>query len=430
MRANGTFRHHDVVRLLPPWVLLAAALVCAASARAAPVYLGAAARGGLDPETARAFKDALEQAVARHGVKVLDTRSAASDNAEEALAKARAALDDAAAAYSENRLAECLAYADDALAQFERGPAFLEDAKAWSLLRDIHSMRALAAVDLKRTAAADAAIAALLTVQPQWSPHRSRTPKALMRRVDEVTDEMRSLPPVALQVESKPNGATVVLDGKRHGKTPLLIEGLTPGVHYLTVTHPRGRFVQRVELGDQDAQVTAKLGSGRKGAAAREVTQLLERPLGAGKLVEAVAEVDDDALLVVLLPAGKQVEAVGARIIAGEVAVVAGVRAADNDNDRERATYELIEGLLERERDAWLDDRAGDDAKTLRPKLFGGTGTTEEDEALEVSPAVLASAIIGGAVVVVGLGAAVAFVVTREVQKNENFTFAVDTSGL
>ena len=121
---------------------------------------------------------------------------------------------------------------------------------------------------------------------------------------------------------------------------------------------------------------------------------------------------------------------IGARITEGEVAVVAGVRSPNNENDRERATYEMIEGLLERQRDAWLDEQAGDDPKTLRPKLFGGTGTTVEEEAVELSPAVLASAIIGGAVVALGVGAAVVFVVSREVQKNDNFTFAVDTSGL
>lgn len=412
------------------WLTLAAALACALPAGAAPVYVGAAARGGLDPEVAQAFRAALEQAVARHGVKVLDTRGAASEGETGSIAKARAALDDAAAAWSENRLQECLAYADDALAEFERGPAFTDDAKAWGLFRDIHSMRALAAVELKRTAAADEAIAALLAAQPSWSPNRARVPKPLLKRIDDVADEMRSLPPVALQVESKPNGAVVTVDGKRYGKTPMVVEGLTPGVHYLQVTHARGRFVQRIELGDDDAQVTAKLGSGRKGAAAREVTRLLEAPLGAGKLVEAVSEVDDDALLVVLLPAGKQVEVIGARITEGEVAVVAGVRSPNNENDRERATYEMIEGLLERQRDAWLDEQAGDDPKTLRPKLFGGTGTTVEEEAVELSPAVLASAIIGGAVVALGVGAAVVFVVSREVQKNDNFTFAVDTSGL
>lgn len=416
-------------RLLPLAVALAAA-TAARPAVAAPVYVGAAARGGLSGETTQAFRAALEQAVARQGVKLLDTRAAAGDDAEGSLTKARAALDDAAAAYSENRLAECLAYADDALAEFERGPAFTDERHAWTLFRDIHAMRALAAIGLKRAPAADAAIAALLAVEPGWSPSRSRTPKELMRHIDDVADELRSLPPVALQVESKPNGATVTLDGKRHGKAPLVIEGLTPGVHYLTVASARGRFVQRVELGDEDGRVLAKLGGSKKGAAAREVTQLLEQPLGAAKLVEAVSDVDDDALVVVLLPAGKQVEAIGARITASEVAVVAGVRVADNENDRERATYELIEGLLEKSGDSWLDQAAGDDPRTLRPKLFGGTGSTEEEEQLEISPAVMASAIIGGAVVVVAVGVATVAVVLREVQKNDNFTFAVDASRL
>lgn len=404
-------------------------LALAAPALAGPVYLGAAARGGLSGEATQAMRAALEQAVARHGVKVLDTRSAASSDAEGSLQKARAALDDAAAAYSENRLTECLSYADDALAEFERGPAFTDERQAWSLFRDIHAMRALAAVGLKRSAAADDAIAALLAVDPRWSPNRARTPKELMRHIDDVGDEMRSLPPVQLQVESKPNGGTVLLDGKRQGKAPLVIEGLVPGVHYLTVTSGRGRFVQKVTLGDEDARVLAKVGS-RKGAAAREVTQLLEEPLGANKLVDAVSDVDDDALVVVLLPAGRQVEMIGARITEGEVAVVVGVRIDDNENDRERASYELIEGLLERSGDSWLDQAAGDDPRTLRPRLFGGIGTTEVEEEVAISPAVLASAIIGGAVIVVVAGVAVGAVVMREVQKNEGFTFAVDTSQL
>lgn len=405
------------------------AVALAGPAVADPVYVGAAARGGLSGETTQVLRAALEQAVARHGVKVLDTRAAAATDVEGSLAKARAALDDAAAAYSENRLTECLSYGDDALAEFERGPAFTEERQAWSLFRDIHALRALAAVGLKRSAAADEAITALLVVDPRWSPNRSRTPKELMRHIDDVGDELRSLPPVSLQVESKPNGATVILDGKRQGKAPLVIEGLAPGVHYLAVTSARGRFVQKVTLGDDDARVVAKVGS-RKGAAAREVTQLLEEPLGAAKLVDAVSDVGDDALVVVLLPAGRQVELIGARITEGEVAVVAGVRISDSENDRERASYELIEGLLEKGSDAWLDQAAGDDPRTLRPRLFGGTGTTEVEESVEISPAVLASAIIGGAVVAVVAGVAVTAVVMREVQKNEGFTFAVDTSRL
>lgn len=403
------------------------------SERDEPVFLGAAARGSLDPAAARLFRASLERALARHGVPILDTAGGTDEDARPALAEAAAHLDEAMAAYGDGDAVAVLEATDAALRSFERGPAFTEDDAAWDLYRDALSLRALVLLEQKRGREADDALRALLVVMPRYAPRRDRAPPELVRHVEDVKDELRSLPPTMLEVLSRPAGATVIVDGRRRGRAPLLVEDLVPGAHFVAVEGQSGRHAERVVIGDEGARVTAKLGS-RRGTAAREVVTALSAPITAPAFVEAVGAVDDDALVAVILQAGRKIEVIGARVTSGEVHVVCGVRAENNDNDRERATFVLVEGLLERKADAWLDEAArdGDDPATLRPRLFSGLGSTvaDDEEAAPISPAAIAVGVIGGIVAVAALGTGIGVVVSRELKKDEGFTWSVDASGL
>jgi hypothetical protein len=428
---------HDAVHTRLSMCLLSVMCV-AMTARAEPVFLGTATRGSLPAEKAQAYKAAIEKAVSGQGVRAFDTSNASEEGAQKSLQKAQQALDDAATAFSDGEFGDAFKGAATAIEEFDKGPAFSDDPQAWSLFKDICALRALAALKLKKKKDAEDALRWLLTIQPKYSPNKSRAPPELLERVEEIKDELRSLPPASLELKSKPSGAQVIIDGKRRGKTPLVVEDLTPGTHYVAMESSDGRFNEKVSLGEEGGSIAPKLGGGRKGAQAKDVVKLLRKPITKKKLVSEMSDVDDDAIVAVLLPAGKKVEMIGARVNDGELKAIIGVRAADNDNDRERAAYVLVEGLLERERDAWLDQAEGDDPSTLRDKLFESAGASafdetapdDDEEGEAVSPAVVAVSVIGGAAAVVAIASGVGFILYRESRKDQGFTWGVDASGL
>jgi serine/threonine protein kinase len=59
-----------------------------------------------------------------------------------------------------------------------------------------------------------------------------------------------------LQIRTEPAGATVTVDGRVLGKSPLTAEGLTPGPHTVTVENELGPVTQRVTI---EAGITASL---------------------------------------------------------------------------------------------------------------------------------------------------------------------------
>lgn len=368
--------------------------------------------------------------MAKHGIKVLDASSVAEDTAKKALADAKAALDEGTSSFSNDDYKGALENADAALKQFEDGPAFSDDDQAWAIYRDILSLRALSYLKLKKKRDADESIRALLVVLPRYAPSREKAPPELVRHVDDVKDELRSLPPVTIEVKSKPAGARVTVDGKVRGRSPLLVDDVVPGVHYVAVEAGGGRYVERVLVGDAGATIDARLGS-KKGAAAHDVIMALSRPTSAKVFVQSITEVDDDVLVAVLLPAGKKIEVIAGRVVGGEVRVVCGTRVANNDNARDKATYDLAETLLSKRDDAWVGVK--DDVSDLRPKLFSSLGSTAipdvdpDEPAPPTSPIVWVAGIGGITLGVAAIATGVGVYVAGELKKNQGFTFDVDT---
>jgi hypothetical protein len=415
------------------WALVLGVIGVATGARAEPVFLGTASRGDIPPERAQAFRAALQKAADLQGLRLADPRTKGEGTAQ-ALARARRVLDDAATAYADGEYLEAFQGAAEAIAAFEQGPAYSDDPDAWSLFKDICALRALAALKLKKKKDAEDALRFLLVVQPKYAPNKSRAPPELLARLDEVKDELRSFPPAALAVKSKPAGAQVIVDGKPRGKTPVLVDDLTPGVHYVAMESNAGRFTQRVTVTEDGGTVQAALATAKsRGGDAQDVLRLLRQPVAKKQLVRAMDEVEDDTIVTLMLPAGRRVEVIGARVADGELKVVMGVRAEDSDNARERATFVLIQALRERGKDAWLDDAQSDDPSSLRDRLCSATGAevvADDEEQAPLSPAVVVVSVIGGVAAAAAIAGGVGFYLYQEQRKNDGFTWSMDTSGL
>jgi hypothetical protein len=420
-----------VLRPFPALVAagLAVALV-SSSARAAPVYLGSAARSGVSEEDRAAIEAALVRALRKQGIPVVDASAMTEDAAARAKSDARSALDDASAAYADADWRGVLEHTATGFAAFEKGPAFSADERDMALGRDLLSLRAVAALRLKNQKVAEESARALLVIQPSYAPNAKKAPKGLVQLFDDVRDELSTFPPAPLDVRSKPAGALIVLDGKRRGKTPMVIPDVAPGIHYVAIETRDARYTERVTLLEDGARVNAKLG-GRRQASAREVLELVQNPVGAKKLVDAASDAGNDVVVAVMLPAGKDVEVVAGRVRDGEVQSVLGTRIGPLENDRERSSYVLAQAIADGTTDRWLDAAKGQDPSTLRPKLFTGTGSKEvEPEESVISPAVIAVAVVGGVVALAAVGGTIGFVVLRETRKDQGFTWTVDTKGL
>jgi hypothetical protein len=92
----------------------------------------------------------------------------------------------------------------------------------------------------------------------------------------------------SLQVVARPAGATVWLDGKPRGQTPMTLTGLLPGRHYLRIVAGARSIQQVVDLGSEGRVVSADLGADAQTAGAffsawreRSGTERLQRAAAA-----------------------------------------------------------------------------------------------------------------------------------------------------
>ena len=68
---------------------------------------------------------------------------------------------------------------------------------------------------------------------------RSDFPRSGLPAAHERCVELAPLVTASLNLTSDPSGAEVVLDGRREGRTPLLVDGLAAGEHVAQLTHPQ-----------------------------------------------------------------------------------------------------------------------------------------------------------------------------------------------
>ncbi|RMG11336.1 MAG: PEGA domain-containing protein [Deltaproteobacteria bacterium] len=168
---------------------------------------------------------------------------AARTEAREAMAAGRLAyenleLEDAISHFKEaaKRYAEALPYLDD-LGELAEALAFL--GAAHFLLGDRER--------------AYQAFGAALRAKPDYEPDRRIFSPPLVEAFEGAKWEYSELPRGKLSVLSRPAGAEVVVDGVVRGATPLVVEDLPTGLHFVVV-RDRGRFPvnERAKVTDVD----------------------------------------------------------------------------------------------------------------------------------------------------------------------------------
>ena len=105
-------------------------------------------------------------------------------------------------------------------------------------------------------------------LRPQSSPDPSLYRPEVLKAYDRLAVATLAGTRRSLQVEVRPAGATVWLDGRPRGQAPMTIKALLPGRHYLRIV-AGARSVQRVvDLGSEGRVIRADLGADAQTAGA------------------------------------------------------------------------------------------------------------------------------------------------------------------
>ncbi|HEY1100592.1 MAG TPA: PEGA domain-containing protein, partial [Myxococcota bacterium] len=231
-----------------------------------------------------------------------------------------------------------------------------------------------------------------------------------------------------LEVQSKPAGAKVLIDGQAAGRAPVAVD-VPAGIHYVLLDDNGRIHTERIVVPAGGARVAAQLGS-PEGASAATLTRRLRDPVVKQEFTELAAAVADVTVSCTIAPWGKTEQVVCARVTAGALDAVIGTRLPLRDGPREKALFALVDAAVRRPDDAWVlvDDNVG----LIRQEFLQGAGDPDAVVVEESEAPVLAivGGIAGGVAVVVGAGIGVLLYLDNENKKDTGFTYGVDISGL
>lgn len=413
--------------LLLPLVVF---LVAAPPARE-PVFAGVASRGDVPEADLVQVTEQLRQVFGARGARVvtLVEQKATVERERKVLKDLDERLDDAVRAAddaeNDDDWQATSAILAEALLLFEENLAFTEDDAAWARYREMQVLTASARLEVKDRPGADRALRQLLAVEPDWKPAKG-TDAELVKRFEAVRQEPRTKTMVSLEVKSRPTGSKVLVDGRRAGRAPVAVD-VPAGVHYVIVEEGGRVFRQRVVVTEDGGRVSARLGSPELEAAQRLTNQLRKPETKKADLLELAADVADVAVVAVVVPWGKSVQVVCARVTDGELDAVVAARLPRGEGAREKAVFALAEAALLQKADGWVG--VTESPTTLRPLLLSGNGDrTVEDEPEPVSVPLVVGSIIGGVAVAAAVGLGVAAVVVNEANKDKGFTYALDVN--
>lgn len=397
-----------------------------------PVFAGAASRGVVDGARVERLRLELARQFTERGARVVVPVAAvvSDDRRAQALREFETRLTTSKNAFAAADYAEARSAAVEALQIFEKNLAYTDDEIAWSRYRELLVIVAEAQLTAKDVPAADATLSQVLAVDPDYKPAAQKPPASpeLSARIDALRAIQKGTSVPVLEVQSRPPGAKVLIDGRGAGRAPVAVD-VAAGIHYVLIDDNGRVHTERLVVSVQGARVTARLGSPEAEAAAT-LTRRLRDPLSKKEFTDLAHGVADVVIVAVIVPWGRTEQVLCARVTNGELDAVIGTRLPLKEGPREKALFALVDAALKRPDDGWVfvDDNAG----ILRQEFLQGVGDPEAvvDEDAGSNIALIVGGIAGGAALVVGAGIGAFFYFDGENKKDTGFTYGVDVSGL
>jgi hypothetical protein len=395
-----------------------------------PVYAGAISRGAVDVARAQRAKLDLGRLFAERGIQVaVPVAAVVSDNRLELAVQAFSQrVDDASSAFQAAEYAEARTAAVDALQLFEKSIAYSDSDEAWARYRQLLVVVAEAQLGAKDVPAADVSLSQVLAVDPEYAPVEPDVSAALVARVQALRQASKRTRLASLEVQSRPPGARVLVDGRAAGRAPVAVD-VSPGIHYVLVDDDGRTYTERVVVGADSARVAARLGSPQAETASL-LTRALREPITKREFTGLARDVADITFVAVIVPFGPTEQLLCARVTRGQLDAVVGTRLPLKDGPREKALFALVEAAMTRTSDGWVG--VDDNVALLRTEFLQGAGNANAtfSESDEPNIPLIVGGIAGGVAVVVGVGVGVLSYLNSEQKKDTGFTYAVDVSGL
>lgn len=297
-------------------------LLTGAQAKAGPeIRATAALAQGKDPsgQKAAAMADALLRTrVARApGLRLIEPGRALSGDPrtreEEILERARAAFADGKKAYDALALDDAIARLGQAVSLYQRAGPLLGD------LGELRSALAHLAASLVLRGSADEAestFVELLTIDP--SHELSGFPSTVDRVFERAAARLDALPSGSVEIYSTPPYAAVHLDGRFEGVTPLVLDDVIAGTHYIrleklgyTVHGAPLEIAPKQRLASQTRLASLVGGAELRDVAARSADEVGRGPMGGSTRELARTLVADTLIIVVVTQSGRDASFVG-----------------------------------------------------------------------------------------------------------------------
>lgn len=212
-------------------------------------------------------------------------------------------------------------------------------------------------------------------LRPQSPPNPSLYRPVVLKAYDRLAVTTLAGARRSLQVQVRPAGATIWLDGKPRGQAPMTVSALLPGRHYLRIVAGARSVQQIVDLGNEGRVIGADLGADAQTAGAffaawreRAGTQRLQRAASAsghGRVRFAVG----------VVRAKEAFELFGLRIGSSGQIVGLGVVRLESAESSLKPVQEMLRGLRDGSApppSTSLSSRAfGQAPSRIKPVIFG-----------------------------------------------------------
>lgn len=287
-------------RLLVPSLALAVAFASTAARAEAPARVTVVPYAPLYGSVPQSFGDKAASALAdelgaQDSLKVVEVtdgaaskKAAAPGEAELAVAKKKVA--EAKSLFSRAEASAKARKIKPAADSYERGiKLFLQGlpgADDLEPLADAHVQLAVARVRLGQEDGARKVLADLARLDPMRELREEDVSKTIVEWHAQARREAFAQQRGELKIESTPAGARVRFNGQDVGETPIVLQGVLPGTHYVSIEKPgQGAVFEQVTVEPRAREtLSAELDGGQKGGPLAELSRVL-----AGNVLDAAA---------------------------------------------------------------------------------------------------------------------------------------------